>query len=95
MARARRVFGNDEFRDDSAADEVFLDNSFEHDRGTGMVPDCLRINHRNGALDTNAQAIRLGPVYLWIVSRQPQLLEPFLEVIPRRQPCGFGATFGL
>ena len=46
-----------------------------------MIPDAFRIDHGDGAVEADAQAVRLGAIDLAVL-RQVEFDEPLLEVLP-------------
>lgn len=79
----QRIFREGKLRDDFPADQVLLDDALQHFWGTRVIPDALRVNHGDRPADADAKAVRLGPENF---RREPELLEPPLEVFPRFQP---------
>ena len=64
-----------------AANEMFLDDPFQHLRGTPPIPNTVRINHRNRTLLTQLQTVSLSTVDLTTLY-QPKLVQTPFEEIP-------------
>ena len=64
-----------------AANQVFLDDSFQHILGAGMVPDAVRPDDCDRPGLANLQTIGFGPLHA-AAADQSQFLEPLLEVVP-------------
>ncbi len=69
-----------------AADQVLLDDPFEHVLGAGMVPDPVRPDERDRPGGADLQAIGLAPLdpaaSFAPRSRQSQLFETLFQVFP-------------
>ena len=76
---------------DSAGNQVFLDDPFEHRRIAVPVPGALGIDDRDRATFTNPQTVRLGSQDAALLG-QPQRLEPALQEFPRREAAILLAT---
>ena len=63
----------------AAGDQVLLDDALQGLRRGGMVPDAFGIDHGDGTLFADAQAIGLGPVD---AVEQAQLGQTALEILP-------------
>jgi len=50
-----------------------------------MIPDCFRVNDGDWAVHTDAQAIRLRPIYQRSGSSQPEFLEAGFKKFPGAQ----------
>src|SRR4051812_22060638 len=77
----QRMLRDERVLDDSAADEVFLDDPLEHRRVALPVPGAFGIDDRDRAAFADAQAIGLAakdPALL----RQAELLEARLQIVP-------------
>src|SRR4249920_622967 len=83
---------DEKFLDDSAANQVFLDDPLEHRRIAVPVPGALGIDDRDRAAFTNPQTVRLGSEDTSLLG-QPQRLEPAFQEIPRREASILLATF--
>ncbi len=83
-----------ELFDDLAVDQMLLDNPLEDWWVTLTVPGAFGIDHRDGAPQTNAKAIRLGPKDATGLG-EFQLIQAFLQVVPRRQRSCFVTAFWL
>jgi hypothetical protein len=76
-------------------DQMLLDDALEHGRVAPAIPRSLRIDHGDGPPLTDAEAVGLGAIDPTPL-REPQLLEPALEVLPGRdgaialRALGFG-----
>ncbi len=76
------------------ADEVLLDDYFQHFRGAGVIPCAFWINDGDGAVEADAQAIRLGAEDFGIFATgEVELLEAGFEKFPGCEAGFFGATF--
>ena len=58
-----RVAGEGELFHDLAADEVLLDDAFEHVRTGRVIPDTLRVDQRDRAAFADAETVYLGAVH--------------------------------
>ena len=67
-----------------SADEVLLDDALEDGRIAVPVPRALRVDDRDRAAFADAQAVRLRPQNAALL-REAELLQPALQVIPRRE----------
>ena len=68
--------------DGNAANQMFLDDPFEHLLGARMVPDALGPDDRDRTVGADLQAVGLGPLNS-ARPHQTELLEALLEVLPR------------
>jgi len=73
--------------------QMFLNDTFQHGFGTGVVPDTFRINHRYRSAQTDAQAGGTGTKNDRLGPGQVEFLEPAFEKIPRRLAGGAGTAF--
>ena len=74
---------------------MLLNNPLQDGGGTGVIPDALGINDRDGTMQADAQAIGLGAKDGRILARgQTQFLQPPLEKLPRLQAGFLGAALG-
>src|SRR3954447_8298211 len=80
--------------DHPAADEVLLDDPLEHRRIAPRVPRALRIDDRDRSAFADPQAVGLAAKNAALL-RQPELLEPSLQVVPGREPPLLVATLRL
>src|SRR6476659_2868600 len=85
--RLERVDGDEKLFDRASADQVLLDDALEGLRVAAAVPRTLRVNHGDRPAFADAQAVRLGPQDAALV-RKPELLQPFLQVVPGRDAGG-------
>jgi hypothetical protein len=85
--------------DHAIAQQMFLNNAFQHLRRDGMVPDPVRINQENRSLLTDLQTIGFspkdGPRSLRRGPIQPQFLQTAFQVVPGFQTEGAIAALGL
>jgi hypothetical protein len=79
----------------ASVNQVFLDDSFQHGRTAGVVPNSFRVNDGDGTTAADPQAIGFRPVDKPIRSGQFQLVESGLEEFPSRQAGFFGAALWL
>ena len=95
LGGGQRVYSEDEFLDRLTADEVLLQDAFE-DFGSGrVIPDAVGIDHGDGSVLANPQAVGLGAINAAVRPGQLSLGESLLEVIPGG-PGDFGrSAFGL
>jgi hypothetical protein len=68
---------------------VFLNNPLQNGRRAGVVPDPLGINHSNGTLLADPEAVRLGSINASVGFREAKFLQALLEVVPGFQPLLF------
>ena len=76
------------------ADEMFLNNPLQHRRITLGIPRPFGVHHRNRAVQTDAQTVRLGAKHAALLG-QIQLRQPRLQKVPRFERFLFVTTFGL
>lgn len=90
----QRIPGEREFLDDTPANEMFLDNPLQNFGRTGVIPRAFRINDRDGAAQADPQAVGLCSEDKRLRAySELELLEPFLQKIPRSEPRFLGAAF--
>jgi hypothetical protein len=78
---------------DLTPDNVLLEDSFQHFRGTRVVPNPFRIHHRDWAESTDTKTPDPGSINRGIVFNKPKLDETTLKILPRYKPHLSGATF--
>ena len=76
-----------------SADEMFLNNSFQHGRRTRVIPNSVRIHDSNGTVAANSHAVRLGPRDTAVLA-EAKLLQAAFEKVPRLKSDGRLTTFG-
>ena len=84
-----------EFRDRSAPDQVFLDDPLEDGGRAGPVPDALGIDHGDGPLGANLQAIGLGSGHPGVGAGETEFTKTAFEEFPRLQSTGVLTAFRL
>jgi hypothetical protein len=57
-----------------------------------MIPNALRIDHGNGTVDADAEAVGLGAINQGGWAGQIEFLEPLLQKVPRLQTLPLGTT---
>ncbi len=92
---AKSVLGEAVFLDDSAIDEMFLNDALEHLRRAGVVPDALRIDDRDGTARADAEAVGLGAEHSRLEANEPKLLEAVFQKRPRLEASLPGAALRL
>ena len=70
--------------DDASADEMLLDDPFEHRRIAPAVPGAFRIHDGNRSAVADPQAVRFRPKDAALFG-EIELFQPFLQVIPGRE----------
>src|SRR6476469_4404494 len=85
---------DEEFLDDSAGNQMFLDDPLEHRRIAVPVPGAFGIDDRDRAAFTNPQTVRFGSQDAALLG-QPQRLEPALQEFPRFEAAILLATLWL
>ena len=80
---------------DFAIDKMFLDDSFEHWRRAGVIPNRFGIYDGDGSGSANAKAIGFGSIYERLRTDQIQLFEAPLQVFPGFEPDFLRSAFGL
>ena len=80
--------------DDAAVDQMLLDDSLEDRRIALAVPRSFGIDDGDWTTVADAKAIGLGAQDAALF-RESELLEPPLQVVPRRQPAIFLAALWL
>lgn len=78
------MLGDEKLVRDLSADQMLLDDVFEHIGRAGMVPRAFGVNHRDGTLKADLKAVGFRSVDA-TCSNQIQLDEALLEVLPRCQ----------
>src|SRR6185295_3540592 len=81
----QRCLRDETIRDDSAADEMFLDDPLENRRIAVPVPGAFGIHDGNRSALTDAQAVCLGSENAALLG-EAKLLQPALQEIPRGEP---------
>jgi hypothetical protein len=82
-----------EFGNWPPADEMFLNDAFEHRRITVAVPSPFRVHDRNRTTLADAEAVGFGAKDAAPL-RELQLFEATLQKIPRRDAPLLVAAFG-
>ena len=77
---------NQAFGHDAAADQMVLDDPFEHGRIASGVPGALGVHDGDRPAFADAQAVRLGAQDAALL-RQIQLSQTPLEELPRFEPA--------
>jgi len=89
------MFREDELCDGLSADEMFLDDAFEHIGSDGVVPDSVRIYDCDGSLLAYPEAVGLGTINAILAFGEIQFFESALQVIPRFETDVTRSAFGL
>src|SRR6185369_11803392 len=86
------VHFDQEIADEFAANQMLLDDPFEHGWIAGTIPGPFRIDHGNRSALTDSQAIgfRAQDAALF---RESQFLEPPLEIVPGFEAASFLTAF--
>lgn len=79
----RRVLCERKLLHHPPADEVFLNDPFQHRRGARMIPDRIRVNDGDRAVRAHPQAIHLAANHLRLRAVQSQFLQAVFEKGPR------------
>src|SRR5207302_1440567 len=76
------------------ADQMLLDDPLEHGRSRRVIPDALRIHHRDRPPLADPRAVGLGAIH---AIAEPQFREPLLQIRPGLCPALLRAAlrFGL
>lgn len=82
------------FGNNLSADEMFLDDSFQHGRRTRVIPNRFRINDRDGAMDANTQAIGFRAIDQRFSLGEIQFFQSLFQEFPRLQAGLLCAAFG-
>jgi hypothetical protein len=77
-----------EFFDDFPLNQVFLDDHFQHFRSAGVIPGAFGIDHGDGALGADPEAIGLRPIDKRFRAHEVELFQALFQEIP-----GFDAFF--
>jgi len=77
------MLGQQQVRDDAAADEMLLDDPLEGRRVALAIPRAFGIDHRHWAGFADAQAVGLAAQDAALFG-QAQLLQAFLQKVPGR-----------
>ena len=73
---------------------MFLNDTFQHQRGAGVIPGAFRINQSDRPLYAYAQAIHFAAKNQRMRSNQVQFLQPLLQKLPGFKSGFFGRAFG-
>ena len=82
-----------EFSNYASADQMFLNDAFEHFRRAGVIPCPFGINDCDGSICADAKTIGFGAIDQRFGADKAQFLEPLLEKLPRRIALFLRATF--
>src|SRR5579864_3775546 len=66
------------------ADQMLLNDPLDYWRRAGMIPGAIRIDHGDGALLADAEAIGFGPVNATFAPGKSQFRQAQLQIIPGR-----------
>jgi len=88
------IFRKGKFGHNRPAEEVFLDDAFQHRWMAAVIPDRFGINHGDGTVGTDAQAACLGAIHEGFGSNEIELFEAFFEVFPGDNGLFTGTAFG-
>src|SRR5687768_2097101 len=94
LSRCQRTFEDHELADRLTADQMFLEDTFEHGRIALPVPDPIGIDHGDGAAAADVEAVGAGGVDAFL-ARKPQLLEALVQVLPGADRPLAAAALGL
>src|SRR5438876_350649 len=89
-----RIAGDQELVDEPSPDEMFLDDALEDRRIALRIPRTLRIDDRDRADLTDAQAVGFRAPDSALL-RQAELLQPALQLVPSRPPAILPASYML
>lgn len=70
---------------------MFLDDAFQHDRGTVVIPRAFGIDDGDGPAHANAQATGFGAIDQRLRADETKFFQPTFQKIPRGQ-CLFART---
>src|SRR5262245_46215218 len=73
------------------ADQVFLNDAFEHRRVARTIPRPFWIHDSDRSAFTNPETVRFGPEHTTLFA-QTELFEPSFEKLPRNEPTLLVAT---
>ena len=93
-AFAGGVDSNQEFFDHLSAQQVLFDDPVEVLRSAARIPGPLGVDDGDRPFVADPQAVCLGSLDSALL-REPQLLQPLLEVVPRFKRLLESAAFGL
>src|SRR6266545_1784627 len=95
VAPVASVPGEAVFRDDSAVDEMFLNDPLQHLGRARVVPDAFGINDRDRAARADSKTIHLAAIHQRLRADQIQFLEAPFQKFPRLDPFFLLATIRL
>src|ERR1019366_7024708 len=81
--------------DNFPADQVLLDDAFQHFRRAGVIPDAFGINDCDWPAHADAQAVGLGAINQRLRAGEIQFPEPPFQKFPGGQSVLLRATFRL
>jgi hypothetical protein len=90
----QRILGKGEFRHGFSADEMFLNDAFQHSRRATVIPNAFGINDRDGAARADAQATSFAAKHERVGTDEVQFFEALLEKFPRGEGLFARATLG-
>ena len=74
--------GDEEVVDDFSSDEILLNDSLEIFRSAGVIPGGFRVNHCDGALGANAEAIGFRAMDQSLGAAKLEFLEAVFKKLP-------------
>ena len=74
---------------------MFLNDPFQHRRRARVIPDTFRINHRDGTVGANPEAVDLAAIHQRFGADELQFLESPFQILPGLQPLFFGRAIRL
>src|SRR5947209_3919453 len=90
-----RVLREGVLLDHLAADQMLLDDLFEHFGRAGMIPNSLRVNDRDRTMNAHPQAIDFASMDQWLGPGQVEFFKPLLQIFPGGQRLLAGRTVRL
>jgi hypothetical protein len=86
--------GEEEFADDAALEQVFLDDAFEVFWVGGVVPDAFGVDDGDWALETDAQAVRAGALNDVLRAGEAEFFEATFKKLPGGEARFAAAALG-
>lgn len=91
----QRIMRECVFFHNAPTNQMFLDNTLQNLRRTGMIPYTLGIDYGNWTVFADTQAVRPGAIDSALDCRAIELFEALLKIIPRLNARFARGTFGI
>ena len=91
----QRVPGENKGHNYSPSDEMFLDDTFQNLRRTGVIPNPFGIDDSNGAVYTDPEAVGFGAENQRFRIGEAEFFQASFQKFPSGKALCFGAAFGV